>query len=174
MTLDNLLSGLIGAIIGGLIVVAAEQWRWRRENKGAARMVFTELHVNMVYLTRLDDAVPEQRSITDINMVSTSVWEAERVRVAAALDIQGQMTLTTAYQGVAAILRLMRQLDSKAADNWLRSTAAGDSVHKTLVMLRLASGALEHIVPISSEAIDEWNREIDKVKKQQEAEAPQD
>jgi hypothetical protein len=161
MTLDNLASGLIGAVIGGLIVVLAEQWRWRRENRAAARMVLIEVNVNISYLNRVLSAAPEKRSRSDIGMFSTSIWEAERVRAASVLDVKGQMALATAYQGASAIIRLL-QASPEAAEAWLGSKAASDSLRMTLVMLRLVDGALQRVVPIPSRIIDDWNREIEK------------
>ncbi len=165
MTIDNLASGLIGAIIGGVIVVWAEQWRWRRENRAAARMVLIELNTNVTYLNRVLSAAPEKRSRTDIGMFSASIWEAERVRVGSMLDARGQMALTTAYQGASAIIRLLKALDGptpEAAEAWLRSKGADDSLRMTLVLLRLADEALQRVVPIPSGMIDDWNRENEK------------
>src|SRR2546423_794710 len=74
LTFDSLLSGFIGAVIGAVLVILWERWVWSRENRAAARIVYSELQMNEAYLD-----VARKRDVTALTMLGTAAWEAEQV-----------------------------------------------------------------------------------------------
>src|SRR5438132_2718712 len=99
MTLGLLATGLIGAVIGGVIVVWAEQWRWRRENRAAARLLFYEVLHNISWLSTLAE-VPAAPLITRL---SRATWDAEGVRVASLLTGRRLNLIAAAYFGLSQL-----------------------------------------------------------------------
>lgn len=177
VTVDNLLSGLVGGVVGGalglvgaLLAIGSERKRYRRENKGAAQLVLTEVLLN---IGNLDD-VTKRRSASSIKLLSVSIWEAERVRVATLLDDKAQIVVTTAFQSVAYVSRVAREIESwnaKGADTWVQSKGGRYAVIRALVMMRKASEVLNAAAPLPEQGVAEWERETERVEKEVEASA---
>jgi hypothetical protein len=177
VTVDNLLSGLIGGVVGGalglvgaLLAIGSESKRYRRENKGAAQLVLTEVLLN---IGNLDD-VTKKQSATSVKLLSVSIWEAERVRVATLLDDKAQIVVTTAFQSVAYVSRVAREIESwnaEGADAWVQSKGGRRAVIRALVMMRKASEVLNAAAPLPEQGVEEWERETERVEKAVEASA---
>jgi len=170
VSLDNLLSGVVGGVVGGalglvgaVLVIWAESKRYRRESEGAAQLVLTEVLLN---IGNLDD-VAKTLSAASVKLLSVSIWEAERVRLAALLNAGGQMTVTTAFQAVVYVSRIAQELDGwnpGGADTWVQSEAGRNGVSRALVMMRKASDVLMAAAPFPGQDIAEWEREVQRVK----------
>src|SRR6266550_1500334 len=102
MTLGVLATGLIGAVAGGVIVVWAEQWRWRRENRAAARMLYYEVINNRVII----DALSKQPIAGFATRLSRGVWDAVGVRVASLVSGYQLNMIGTAYLGIEHLVSI--------------------------------------------------------------------
>jgi len=126
MTPENLLSGLIGGLIVGVLgvagvalVVRAEDRRWRRENRGAARLLFYEVIHNIMWLDMLAK-VPAAALTTRL---SRTTWDAEGVRVASLIRGRQLSQLATAYFSLAAMMSMKTLLPDNEYEGWI---ATGD------------------------------------------------
>src|SRR6059058_2366050 len=118
MTPDSLLSGLIGAVIGGalgaLIVVRAEQWRWRRENRAALRLLYYEVMANRILL--------EGSNATLATLGSKSVWQEQQVRIASSLNDSDLNKVAAAYVGFTGLLSTRSVMTSnKQWAEWMKT-----------------------------------------------------
>jgi len=119
VTIDNLASGLIGAVVGGAIVVWAGQWRWRRENRAAARLLYYEVLNNGTIL----DALIKQPIAGFAARLSRGVWDAQGVRVASIVSGFELNRLGAAYLGVENLVSMRPLLGDQKWEAWI---AEGD------------------------------------------------
>lgn len=136
MTFENLASGLIGAVIGGVIVVWAEQWRWRRENVAAARLVFFEVLANRIMLKE------PTKGVFLGNMATKEAWDAEQVRVASLLESKELEIVAKAYRMLAITLETRASIGDAA---W-RDSFKDEDGQKYLTTLRAAFGEAEAVL----------------------------
>lgn len=115
MTIGNLASGLIGAVLGGVIVVWAEQWRWRRENRAAARLVYYEAISNRVII----ESLIKNPIAGFAGRLSRSVWDSQGVRVASMLRGDSLNTVGAAYLGIDQIVSLQPLLGDQKWEEWM-------------------------------------------------------
>ena len=109
MSWDNLLVGLVGGVIGGLlglagalIVMRAEHQRWQYENRAGTLLVHDELTFDLLCLRNPDTMVDMPQAL------STSTWKAEQVRVASFLTKTSELErVATAYQKVQTVLTIV-------------------------------------------------------------------
>lgn len=140
MTIDNLLSGLTGALVGALIVVVAEQWRWRRENKSGSPAALLRGHQQGLWLNAVVDSTVAALS----TMFSQSVWQAEQVRVASRLRGNELNRIATAYFSLANLLSTRPLLGDDAWMKWLTSDDGKKRVTETLDSLAASETILKH------------------------------
>jgi hypothetical protein len=158
LTIDNLISGLIGAVIGAILVIAWERWVWSRENHAAARLVFSELQLNEAYLKAARDV-----NAIALNLLGTAAWDAEQVRVANILNPKDLLTVVTAYFSILQIPKVIAEMGKEAAERWSVETPQGQRlVARALVMTRKALATIAKKVPPPSESVvAEWERDVD-------------
>lgn len=136
MTPDTLLTGLIGAVIGGVIVVWAEQWRWRRENVAAARLVFFEVLSSRIMLKE------PGKGVFLGNMATKEAWDAEQVRVASLLESKELEIVAKAYRMLAITLETRASIGDAA---W-RASFNDEGGEEYLKRLRAAFGEAEAVL----------------------------
>lgn len=155
-----LLSGLVGAVIGGAVVAFEARRRWHRENQAAARLLHTEVVTNVGWLEQLSKG----KSAAIDNLIR-DVWEAEQVRIASLLSSNTKhlMTVITAYESLSTLLRRRKEWTGlEQLYSWLESAAARPEIIRALVMFREAEQVLiRRVPPPDPKLIGEWRRKVD-------------
>jgi hypothetical protein len=136
MTIDKLLSGLLGALVGALIVVRAEQWRWRRENKAAARLLYYEVIHNLAWLKPLAD-LPE--GVADYQL-SRSVWDRSK-SASVVLKSEELNLIAAAYVDMSIVLATRQGMDLAAWREWVKKEEGAKQIATTRDMFAASNRA---------------------------------
>jgi hypothetical protein len=138
VTGENLLSGLIGGLVVGVLGVAgvfllvrADNQRWRAENLAGTRLVYHEVRFILrgIRSTSFDNSL--------LRLLTGRVWEAEQVRVASILPPDELEEVVMAYVRFTA-LGLIAAEDAarpnpKPITDWLKNSKDGPKFFKSLV-----------------------------------------
>lgn len=121
-----------------------QRWRWRRENRAAARLLYYEVISNRAWLTGILEHPGSEGLST---MLSHAVWDSEQVRVASQLPSRQLNRVAATYFGISNLLstrplvgdekwRESLSGDGKAAVTQTLENLAGSEVILTAAMLR--------------------------------------
>lgn len=127
MNLENLLSGLIGAVIGAFVVVIADTLRWRRGTRAAARLVYTELLSN----GQAAENFRPEGFLT--RFLSDQAWEAEQARLASILRPSDLISVAYAYRQINFLKQAVERFGTAEAVRVFMSTKPGVDIRAALV-----------------------------------------
>jgi hypothetical protein len=155
-----LLTGLVGAVVGGAVVAFEARRRWHKENEAAARLLHTEVVTNVGWLEGLS-----KHKSAAVDSLVRDVWDAEQVRIASLLSSKTKdlMTVITAYESLSPLLRRRKEWAGlEQLRSWLESPAARPFIMRALVMFREAEKVLvRRVPPPDPKLIAEWQRKVD-------------
>ena len=126
MSVANLLSGIVGAIIGAVVVVIADTLRWRRETRAAARLVYTELLSNG---QAADNFKPEGFLA---RFLTAQAWDAEQARVASILRPSDLVAVAYAYRQISFLKQAVERFGAPEEVKAFMSTKQGDEIRVAL------------------------------------------
>ena len=160
---DNLLSGLIGAVIGGMIVALNDRALQRRQNRrvdqAAGRLVCLELVSNYYHVENLAAFAMDGKQDACIRLYSDRAWGAEQTRIASLLAASELDTVFRAYMRPPAIFHAVEPLTTpQLVTQWLQFPATPKFVGDALADTKSAVAILK------KRAWPWWSRRPDLIK----------
>jgi uncharacterized protein YfdQ (DUF2303 family) len=119
--------------------VWAEQWRWRRGNLAAARLVYFEVIYNLTVLGTLAKVTSEAL----VSRLSRATWDAQGVQVASLLTGRRLNTVAAAYFRMAGLINMHAVAPTKDWVEWIEKSDGKESLGRTIDALEKAETILK-------------------------------